>query len=251
MKRALLIALLLGLAPLVASAATLTYSFQYITTYSVSGTVYTNIGNKSAQLSSGIGYDPTWVNRFSVMISVSGLQPGEDLNLVGLGISNTAGATVVTRPGLTAPWVPNNPAGYSYWDPAANQGDGGTVTPTVFTENTDAGPSSTDLRGIVVIASAKEAMLNQLGEAAPYMVGTVYVTWTGTGPSTLTVFADPSASPWNIWRNNTTGTGTTYAEPAAGISTVSGTYSFGVPEPGTMALLAMGGIGMLLRRRRR
>jgi len=284
MKRALLIALVLAVAPLMAQAATLTYKIDYQDTRAWTGTSFATQGNHLADLTSGLnpgGYNANWYNLFKISVQVTGLAAGEDLGLItsGLAAIDSTGAKSNANYGLSigrpksgqsagtigqTGWVINNPTvSWTTWDWDDNIGDYVTNNHSAnWFNGGDSGDggaviysgvlSTVDARNIVNKANVDAANQNQLGENGTWaFIGTIYVQWNGSQVSTLKVFADPDpGASWNTLINNQNGTGTARQPALQASDTVPAPFVFGVPEPATMALLAIGGVGALLRRRR-
>jgi hypothetical protein len=294
MKRTLVALLVLGLAPLVASAATITWSLQYMSTYTVAGSgataVYTDVGSKFAlagnTLTAATGFDTTnYVNRFKVMLRVSGVSDTDVLTLAcgDLKIGQTGTNPVVWSHLTPQTGFPVNlaVAGYpnvtgwtekpAYWnnDPTnpkpvytrlssffaytnAKGPDGATSLisndaanglPGDLGDPNDliglrANVPSVDTDGAAWATGVRPGVDNNL------TWGYVYLKWDGSAAS-LSIQGGPlTGVSWgtaelgnNLGAANSTMTGSTLNIAA-------------LPEPATMALLVLGGLSMLARRRR-
>ena len=281
MKRTLVVFLVLGLAPLIASAEMITYSIQYETTFSNDASATTTgagLGNKSVLLfASGpnpAGYNTAWVSRFAIYYAATCDLAGEDVQQVGIGIAGgiggAAGSTGLTN-GLslstkyaTAQWRPSNP---SILIPDPADPENASVSTLLYGTNEDGGAAN-DLRGVLVKMSAAVAWgeqhladyndpetgnpygTNMGPEIAPQKLGWVFVKWDGSAVhAKLSVFGDPTTgNSYTLYNNN--GAGLSSNVTAYGNTTTGLSLEFGAPEPATMVLLVLGGMGMLARRRR-
>lgn len=239
MRKALAVSLVVALLPLAASAATISYSVDYVGSYD-NDTNWTPIGDQSALLQ-GLnlaGYDNNWVHELQVKAAVSGLASDEDLHRMGLAIDLDKCTDTIGWFGSTAQYT---------YDPP---GPPPPVTANIFSENADGGTSATDLKAIIASITANAAWQTQFGETGAELVGTVYVKWDNSAVSTVSADGDPpTGSSWVLWTANSTGGSTTIAPQATGTST-AGEFVFGVPEPATLALMAVGSVAALIRRRR-
>lgn len=244
MKRLLVATLVLALVPVLASAASVTYTLNYATS---TDSTFTSFADMSSAWDASAGpkglanpvFNPAYYHILNVSASVTGLAAGEDVNQLGLGFNLGAG--------LTASSI-----GWSGSDEMVGvpKQTGGTQQVPVLSSS-DAGPSATDLLGIVAEITQKPAWKSQFGEAgsAYNWVGSIYVLWDGLTTTTATVFGDPpTGSTWVTWAGNATGTSTVAVDMPIGTSS-GGAYAFTIPEPATMGLLAIGAIGLIRRRR--
>lgn len=113
-----------------------------------------------------------------------------------------------------------------------------------FAINGDMGPSNTDEQGIL-ISAAPGPFTNRadprraIGEDGPFLLGSLYVLWDGITYSQLSLD--------NVQFSVKLVDGTF----VGGQPGTTGTVTFGVPEPATLSLVALGLIGLSLRRQRK
>lgn len=171
------------------------------------------------------------------------------------GFGNMSFGTPVTA-GLTLD------AAQGYYADAAtftwhNTKGSATIAP-VWSDNKDGGTVG-DMLGILVginnfgLGKAGEDPRATLGQGTSVYVGSVPVIWDGHTLATMTLFngVQGSNTPWSVILTTKALVGQTTGMTMVGDGRAAGqTITFGeIPEPATMALLAIGGL-LALRRRR-
>ena len=239
--RKLLVFLVVAALPLAASAATITYDLQYVTSYD-SG--FTSTATMLVPVTGGLGpasgYDSSYYHLFDVKVSISGLAAGEDLKQLGMNLNLAA----ATDSGFG--WQANLSETVTY--DSNGPLPGGSVTVPIFASNSDGGTSATDLKSILASINAGPANAAQFGESASGLVGSVYLNWDGSTVGSVAVEgAPPGGSTWVIWTGNSAGNSTTIQ--TMGVGTEVGETINLLPEPATIGVLALGALGLLRRRR--
>lgn len=285
MKRTVLALLVLGLAPLVASAAvSLSWSLQYVNTFDGAGyapandlgSVFTRTGNT---LTATGAISPNAVSRFAVYLQAGGLSATDfltfasaDVNIGQVGgvftphltpvtnfpinasISGVTGypvdATFQERPAYwnTTPGTTNvytrNGSFFAFNSARDTAGDNSFWLPYNNTNHVpgDLGTPN-DLMGLrSEIHYDPDFSSLRPGIDAPLLWGYVFLKWDGT-PADITVQTGPPTGA--AWGSNELGD-----QSSVSATQISQTVSLVVPEPATMALLVLGGVGVLARRRR-
>jgi hypothetical protein len=249
MKRVLLALLVLGIAPLFASAATITWTLEYVSSTDSS---LNPIADQSSKLfGAGLhpeGYDPTTVNLFNVYFQASGLATDQDIAKVSADITLGAGLTAADRGGTftfnTAETCGTLVRGKNPPYPWIHK------TVPVFSSTGDAGIAN-DLLGLQGAIDADVQIDNHLGELNRQLLGKVYLTWNASHVADLQITGSvQGGAAWAVWTGNNIRTPLTTTTLDMGADSVVGqTMTFGLPEPMTMALLTLGGLAMLRRRR--
>ena len=174
------------------------------------------------------------VIQFDIEVAISDLQPGE----VGLG-SLVFDLEAVGGAGMSSAiaWFPNNPQ-------VDTNGPlpGGLVD--TFQVATDAGADGTDYVDLVAAiaggVTAPDFRLD-LGQGGPFLLGQAFVDWDGVSQG-LVSFANVEFS-------------TVDAQGVIGSPTADGVSGpdvvLGIPEPAGLALMGLGGLAGLARRRQR
>jgi hypothetical protein len=117
-------------------------------------------------------------------------------------------------------------------------------------------PTGTPVKYAFAAFLAPVAQKADPADGTPIILGDIWVNWDGTAPVLETIGGAAGFNNFSTWEANTTGAGTALAygisSSPGGIETIiSNGVQFGaVPEPATMSLLVLGGIGALLRRRK-
>jgi hypothetical protein len=180
-----------------------------------------------------VGNGVPTVYQVDFYLKVESLAPGEDsFGLAGFNIELLPGLVDAADIG----WTPNNP-------PVDTNGalPGGTGN-NMFGTNTDSGPSGTDEQGMLVqmatgaFTSAQDPR-RSVGEADPFLIGTLYVEWDGTTTSALAVGGAQAAAKL---------ANGSFVPGAALGGSVAFVY---VPEPSSVALAGLSLIGLAFRRR--
>ena len=260
--------LVLGLAPVVASAGMITYSIQYETTFTNDASASTSDTGFNAWTQPS--YNTHWVHRLAFYYTATGWNADQDVQQVGFGIAGgtdgrvgqtgfTDGLSLSTKY-ATAQWRPSNPS-IKIPDPG-DPANSATAT-VLYGTNHDYGTAN-DLRGILAIMDNAVAWgeqhladyndpntgnpygTNMGPEIAPQKLGWIFIRWDGSAQNAgVSVFGDPTiGASYTVYDGNEGGLSnhvTAYG------STTTGYWS--IPEPVTLSLLAIGSLALIRRRR--
>jgi hypothetical protein len=172
------------------------------------------------------------------LMTLDSLAAGEDgFGLIGFNIDLGAGLSDSGDAG----WTPNNP-------PVDTNGPtpGGTGN-NMFGTNTDSGPSGTDEQGMLVQMATGQFTnavdpRRAVGEAGstfpvPFNLGTMFILWDNVTNATLSIGGAQFAVKM---------TDGSFVGNQAG---TTGTVTFGVPEPTSIAMVGLSMVGLAFRRR--
>jgi hypothetical protein len=118
-----------------------------------------------------------------------------------------------------------------------------------FSSNGDAGQSSNDLLGVMPVLNPEASFAFGIGEGTPLKVGSIYMTWDGQNAPLTVAASPPGGSSWVIYTNNTGAGSSVLSLPSSDVTGATLNFLAPIPEPATMTLLVLGGLGMLARRR--
>jgi len=190
---------------------------------------------------------------FEVRFSLSNIAADEDFATMNIDIAATPNITFGNFG--SGPW---NAATGTYDNNGGLPGGGATLWDN---GNSDAGPSSVDLKNISVATFASAANNRQYGEAVrpkagtddglgfPTLIGTLYAQYNGNGPGTISV--GPSVGTFlATWVGNSSGGGANTSQSGATFGSTPATYAGAVPEPASLSLLALSALPLLRRRRK-
>lgn len=255
--------MVLAITPLASAAPSISWTIVYNTTYS--GTSFADpnlavVGNKSDVLFNGApGNNPNWVHQFDVYFQVSGLAAGEDVKQLACDVNIGNGLTPIAfnpSSGTKFSFNTYEQTSWQAWRVFPPPAQWVTYNMSTFSDCGDAGLPD-DLHGLMGFINANVANAGQIGEGKPELFGSVFVKWNGD-PTTLGVkesgpILGPTGKPvssWVVWTDNQSGNSATIATQLNSAADGSMVIQFAAPEPITLAILAIGGTGMLLRRRR-
>ena len=236
-KRTLIVSLvavgLLAASSATVQGAAVTVSLEFVSSFDASFT--TDLGNPLVDDPGSI--DPTDVHTFGLNIALSGMGPLEDFQSVGVNIDMGAGFSPEDFGGFGAYFA--TPLLFDPPGPAP-PGD-------VWFINTDASTPN-DLQNIfVVLSNIAAAAALQPGEPGPLEVGQFSVNFDPVAAGVLTGEAGSLTptpeGPWFTWND---GQATQQDDSSEGFEGLP--FLVDIPEPSSLALLALGGLAMLRRR---
>jgi hypothetical protein len=244
--KALISSLVLVTAVATASAQSINLSVDYTGSYNLSGDSLGMLDLTQNQPA------PT-MSQFDIFLSVTGLTTGQDLVSLQVSMNRPAGVSYDSVFG-TDGFTLNNPI----IDPP-NYGLGSNAgAANVFSTLSSGLNAATDTlvwdmtRGSTTGTYGDYAAFQQLGETQPFLVGTLTLEWDGVTTGVLS-WRNPGT--WNlVINNNTNGAATSVGAEsfASGATLTAESIQFGgvIPEPASLALLAIGGLFVGVGRRR-
>jgi hypothetical protein len=198
----------------------------------------------AASLPAGYDYD------LQLSMSVTGLAAGENfgnalINFAGMAdAGQSSGALASDLAGTHIDW-----SGNSSISPLMI---GKTSYP--YFKNNEVDGTYPGAQSVFVAFVAPVANAANPGATSSVLLGDLWVNWNGTTPTLLspTGVKVTGTNDLSTWENNSTGAGTQLPWVDGTYTIVSNGVQFGaaIPEPATMSLLVLGGIGALLRRRK-
>jgi hypothetical protein len=225
-----------------AQGATITLSPQYVGAYN--GNTLLGTGNPNT-------FAPGTKFRFNVLLTVNGAVAGEDFRATTFSVLLGSGLTKATTN-----WTPAN----AIFEPDPINDPG--TTAAVWSNNADGGANTTDLLSIFVAQTDSIiADSRQVGESprpkfgtddnlgSPTRIGRFEAVWDGTTTTSLS-FTPVGTAPVSFFLGNGEGSGTVSTPNTTSTFSASSFAFTPVPEPTAIGLAAVGGLGLLARRRR-
>jgi hypothetical protein len=181
---------------------------------------------------------------FSVYFSVEGLINSEAFQAMTLDIDLGPGLTPATGGNAFAAYGPSAFASTHSFDPPPPGPGGGGAAP-LWNQNSEAG-NQFDLQDLTFIAAQVPAVNLNPGEQAPYYLGDFFLNFDGLQSSSIAI-RNNTGDVWAYWPGPSGS-----AVLVAGDTIAPATFAITVvPEPGSVIILSMAGVGLALARRYR